>query len=417
MPHTRLPIEIHATPRQPLGMPPARFLRDYWQKHPLLIHGAFPDFKPPLLPDDLAGLACVNGALARIVSRDARRDRWHLRTGPFDDATFADLPDSRWTLLVQDVDKWDVDTAALLGYVAFIPSWRIDDVMISYATDQGGVGAHIDQYDVFLLQGLGRRRWAIDASANPPTDFRDDVELKLLKTFVATHTWVLEPGDVLYLPPGVPHDGVAVGECMTYSLGMRAPSTAEMLVDFAHALAEQSPDEQRYADPDLQVVRESGEIDDAALRRVARSLPWVRFDTESKTSGHRRARNVRDLAGELPASMLRAWFGCFITRYRTAQAPAPRKRPIDRAALARRLPRATLERDPWSRVAWCRNGRGASLFAAGQAFDAPLAWARELAGSARTFDGSRLATLPQHERGITLLAGLIDAGHLRLRDR
>lgn len=412
MPRSRFPIEVRGSARQLLGMPPARFLRDYWQKRPLLIRDAVPDFKPPLLPDDLAGLACMDGALARIVARDVRRNRWHLQTGPFDDATFAGLPESHWTLLVQDVDKWDADTAALLDHFDFIPSWRIDDVMISYATDQGGVGAHVDQYDVFLLQGLGQRRWTIDASPNPPMDFRDDVELKLLKEFSPTHAWVLEPGDMLYLPPGVPHDGVAVGECMTFSIGMRAPSTAEMLVDFAHAVAGQLPDERRYTDPDLRAARESGEIDDAAIERVLRTMPWVRFTGDPR---QQRASGPAGSAHEVPAPALRTWFGCFITRYRAAQIPAPRKRAIDRAALAQRLPRTTLERDPWSRFTWCRNGRDATLFVAGHAFDAPLAWARTLAGHTRQLDGGHLATLPQRDRGIALLAALIDAGHLRMR--
>ncbi|MBS0382113.1 MAG: cupin domain-containing protein [Proteobacteria bacterium] len=413
MARSRFPIEALGTARQPLGMSPTRFLRDYWQKRPLLVRGAFPHFTPPLLPDDLAGLACMDGALARLVMHDARRDRWRLRTGPFDDATFAGLPESDWTLLVQDVDKWDADTAALLRHFDFIPSWRLDDVMISYATDKGGVGAHVDQYDVFLLQGLGQRRWSIDTRVNPPTAFRDDVELKLLRKFNPTHAWTLDPGDMLYLPPGVPHDGVAVGECMTYSVGLRAPSQAEMLADIAHTLAEQVPDEQRYADPDLRPASAAGEIDAAAMARVMQALPWLRFD--ARGGKPRRIRAGTGLVQGIPVSSLRTWFGCFITRYRSAQAAVPRKRPVDRAALAGRLPQAVLERDAWSRFAWCRNGRGATLFAAGQAFDAPLAWAKLLAGQARRFDGRQLAALPQRARGVALLADLVDAGHLNVR--
>jgi 50S ribosomal protein L16 3-hydroxylase len=378
-------------------MPPARFLRDYWQKRPLLVRNAFPDFAPPLSPDELAGLACTEGALARIVSHDAKRDRWTLRNGPFDDATFAKLPKSHWTLLVQDVDKWDTDTAALLDPFAFIPSWRIDDVMISYATDGGGVGAHVDQYDVFLLQGLGERRWSIDTRPDPSTAFRDDVELKLLREFHPTHTWTLAPGDMLYLPPGVPHDGVAVGECMTFSIGMRAPAAGELLFDFAAHVAEMLPESQRFADPDLKPANNAGEIDDAALRRARHA--------------------VGPAAATLDDDAFADWFGAFITRYRAAQVPVPRKRAIDRATLATRLPHAVLERDPWSRFAWRRQGRDARLYVAGHGFDAPLAWTRELASGARKFDGARLAGLPQHARGIDLLASLIDAGHLRLLHR
>jgi 50S ribosomal protein L16 3-hydroxylase len=409
------PAEIRATARHRLGMPPARFLRDYWQKRPLLIRNALPDFRPPLSPDELAGLACTDGALARIITRtiqprppsrdlqvrpsDARSrtndGRWKVLNGPFDDATFARLPKSNWTLLVQDVDKWDAGTAALLAEFGFVPSWRIDDVMISYAVDGGGVGAHVDQYDVFLLQGMGQRRWSIDTRANPSTAFREDVELKLLREFHPTHAWTLEPGDMLYLPPGVPHDGVAAGECMTFSIGMRAPAAGELLFDFAAHVSETLPESRRYADPDLAPAGDAGEIDGAALRRARRA--------------------VGPAAAMLDDEAFADWCGALIPRSRTALVGVPRTRGIDRAALTEQLPRAVLERDPWSRLAWRRRGRDARLYAAGTAFDAPLGWARALASGAREFDGAQLAGLPQQPAGIALLASLIDAGHLRVR--
>ncbi len=388
-------------------MPPTRFLREYWQKRPLLIRNALPAFAPPLQPDDLAGLACMHGALARIVARKPAAppragtrkaaEQWTVQVGPFDEGTFAALPESNWTLLVQDVDKWDADTAALLDAFAFIPNWRIDDVMVSYATDGGGVGAHVDQYDVFLLQGLGQRCWSIDTRPNPATACRDDVELKLLREFHPDQQWILQPGDMLYLPPGIPHDGVAAGECMTFSLGMRAPAASEMLVDFAERLAEALPESQRYADPDLAPAAESGEIDAAALQRARRTLGRI--------------------ATTLDEEAFADWFGSFVTRYRCAQLPAPRKRPVDRAMLAEHLPRIALRRDPWSRFAWRRKGRGARLYAAGAGFDAPRAWARELASGARAFDGARLAQLPQTRAGTTLLAALVDAGCVTYRRR
>ena len=135
--------ETRATPSLPLGMPPARFLRDYWQKRPLLIRGLFPDGIDAISPNDLAGLACEEAALSRIVLRDAKRERWTLRNGPFRETEFARLGKKDWTLLVQDVDKWDADVAALLDHFTFLPSWRIDDMMVSYATDGGGVGLHL----------------------------------------------------------------------------------------------------------------------------------------------------------------------------------------------------------------------------------------------------------------------------------
>ena len=390
------PIEVAGSDCHPLGMPPARFLRDYWQKHPLLVRQAFPAFEPPLQPEDLAGLACEEFALARIVSHDARSDRWSVRSGPFSEGDFARLPKTHWTLLVQDVDKWDADVAALPAHFGFLPSWRIDDVMVSYAEDGGSVGAHVDQYDVFLLQGLGRRRWQISTDPDAPQAFRDDVELKLLRRFTPTHDWVLEPGDMLYLPPGLPHHGVAQGACMTFSLGMRAPSQAEMAGDFIDDLADSLPESARYADPDLAPARGDGEIDDAAIVRVADAMPWLRL---AGTDG----------AG-VPMSSLRDWFGRFITRYRSAQVAAAPPRRIGEAALERaRAGGACVRRNPFSRVAWMREGRGARLFVAGEAHHCSIAFARavcsriefELATATNAIDR-------------TVLRTLLDRGHLVL---
>ena len=206
-PASTLPFEIDARSAPILGMSPSDFLRDYWQKRPLLIRNAFPDFETPVLPEDLAGLACEETALSRIVMHDKATDGWTLRTGPFAEEEFPGMPHHDWTLLVQDVDKWDPDIRALLDHFTFLPRWRIDDVMISFAAPGGSVGAHIDQYDVFLLQAYGHRRWQIDASeamgqGRPSSEFREGVELKLLREFHPTHDWVLGPGDMLYLPPG-----------------------------------------------------------------------------------------------------------------------------------------------------------------------------------------------------------------------
>ena len=388
------PIEVDAKPGRPLGMTPARFLRDYWQKRPLLIRGAFPQFHKVISPDDLAGLACEEAALARLVIRDARRDRWTVRSGPFAEADFAKLPKSHWTLLVQDVDKWDADVAALLEEFAFLPSWRIDDVMISYASDGGGVGAHVDQYDVFLVQGIGQRRWRITTNPRAPLDFRDDVELKLLKRFTPTHEWILQPGDALYLPPGAPHDGVAIGNCMTYSVGMRAPSTAELVIDLAESIAEPLGEERRYVDPDLAPAREPAEIDVAAVRRVKRSLETLRG---------------------LDDDALRAWFGRFITRYRSVHEAAAAPKPVSARQLASRLERSHIVRNPWSRVAWARRGRRADLFVAGEAHACSTVFAKLLAGR-RELSGGEIRTAARGSDFDTL-AALINAGHFAIASK
>ena len=434
-----LPIEVHANARQPLGMPPARFLRDYWQKRPLLIRNAFPGFVPPLMPDDLAGLACEELALSRIVLQEpskpsgsalargraergtrnpatrvhtakapgpgfhgddpsrhthANQQNWTLRTGPFAESDFAALPESHWTLLVQDVDKWDADVAALLDRFDFLPSWRIDDVMASYATDGGGVGAHLDQYDVFLLQGLGRRHWSISIDPRASHDFRDDTELKLLKRFEPTHAWVLDAGDMLYLPPGVPHDGVGVGECMTFSIGMRAPSSSELLIEFAEQIAAALPESQRYADPDLRAAAEPGEIDAAALKRARNALGACVQAMDEATFAD--------------------FFGRFITSWRSAQVVAPPKRTLSAQALDAKLETRTFLRNPWSRLAWRRMSRDAVLYVSGEQYSCPIAWARAL-GRARCLSGAELTTLPQRAAGVSVLAALIQAGHVAVR--
>jgi 50S ribosomal protein L16 3-hydroxylase len=372
-------------------MSPARFLRDYWQKRPLLIRAAFADFTLPLQPEDLAGLACEEGALARLIVHDAKRDRWNVKTGPLSETDFGTTPSTNWTLLVQDVDKWDADVAGLLEHFRFLPSWRMDDIMVSYAEPGGGVGPHVDQYDVFLLQGLGQRHWAISDDPQAPRDFRPDIELKQLAHFEPTHEWLLEPGDMLYLPPNIPHDGVAFGgPCMTFSVGMRAPSQAELTGDLADYLAERLPEEQRFTDPDLTPAKAAGEIDKATLARLKDALPF---------------------AAALDDETLRDWFGSFITRYRCAQTPAPLDKPLTEAALQKKFAAgAQLLRHPWSRLAWSRGKSGCMLYACGHAWPATPELATQLCGQ-RTYNPAD--TLKPAE--VALLLGLINDGHLILR--
>lgn len=385
------PIEVHGTPKLPLGMTPAQFLRDYWQKRPLLIRQAFAGFHSPIAPEDLAGLACEEGPLARLIQHDEARAHWRVKTGPLKESDFAKTGHANWTLLVQDVDKWDMDVAALLDRFSFLPSWRVDDVMISYAEPGGGVGAHIDQYDVFLLQGLGQRHWAISTDPHAPKDFRSDVELKQLLHFQPTHEWLLDPGDMLYLPPGVPHDGVAFGgPCMTFSVGMRAPSQAELVGDLADYLAEHLSEEQRYADPDLAPSKRAGEIDSAALQRVREAVP---------------------MAAALDDATLRDWFGRFITRYRTAQQPLPPGKPMSEAALRKQLEGgASLLRHPWSRMAWTQTGSRGTLYANGHAYPAAPSSAMQLCAQRVLSPPFELSALEQG-----LLLALVNDGHLVVR--
>ncbi|PIV37205.1 MAG: transcription factor [Lysobacterales bacterium CG02_land_8_20_14_3_00_62_12] len=326
-----LPIEVSATARHALGMSAEAFLRDYWQKRPLLIRQAFKHFQSPITPNDLAGLACEPCTLSRLVLHKPRTDQWKLESGPFTEARFKRLPKTDWTLLVHDVDKWDADVAKLYQFCDFLPSWRLDDIMISYAEAGGSVGAHVDQYDVFLLQALGQRRWQIDARANPPLATRDNVALKLLKFFHPSHDWLLAPGDVLYLPPGVPHHGVACNPCMTILLGMRAPSESELLLDLVESIAISLPEDCRYGDPDLRLRKDRHAI---AADDLARITPVI------------------DRLRKLKHAEIADWFGGFISRYRAAQTPAARAHDLSAATITRRLNvGARLHRHPFSRIA------------------------------------------------------------------
>ncbi|MGY0504348.1 JmjC domain-containing protein [Luteimonas sp. e5] len=388
--NTIVPIEVDATGKGLLGMPPAQFLREYWQKKPLLVRNAFTDFTSPIQPEDLAGLACEDGALARIVRHDPVNDSWQLESGPFPEEKFPAMPHQDWTLLVQDVDKWDADVRALLEHFRFLPRWRMDDIMVSFAAPGGSVGAHIDNYDVFLLQGVGHRRWQIDTRANPDERWRDDVPLRLLRHFDPNHDWVLAPGDMLYLPPGVPHHGVAEDACLTISVGLRAPSSAELLEHYADTLAFDADERVRYADPDLAEPRDPNEIDETAVDRALAALARLQL-------------GGRDQLGE--------WFGRFISAYRVAEGQAPGPEDAAGIDIAESIAAGThWQRHPYSRMAWRRNaeGKDALLFANGSAWPASAADAR-LISACEAPDADLLQALSA--RGRELLQTLADAGH------
>lgn len=292
------------------------FLSEYWQKKPLFIKGALPDFKSPITPDELAGLAVEPDVESRVVLENGP-EQWELRHGPFEDDTFHALPRERWTLLVQGVDTWVPEVAALVDHFRFIPNWRIDDVMISYAADKGGVGPHYDTYDVFLLQGLGRRRWEIGDMCDDATPRLEHPSLRILREFTARDGWDCEPGDLLYLPPRLAHLGVALGnDCMTYSVGFRAPGVADMIRSFAATVADRLSDDVRYEDPVLVRQTNPGEISDETVEQVRRLIMERLDDRDS----------------------LAAWFGQHVTEAKYDHVPEPPEHPLSvtevRAALA-----------------------------------------------------------------------------------
>ena len=276
----------HAAP-QLVRFDRAAFLRDYWQQKPLLIRNPWDQWTNPLEPDELAGLACEDGVESRLITLDAERigpkmaPKMELEQGPLAAARFERLGRSPYTLLVQAVDQHVPQVAALLEPFRFIPDWRIDDVMVSYAADGGGVGAHFDQYDVFLLQGLGQRRWQIGGLCDDLTPLQDHDDLRLLADFQPLEEWVLNPGDILYVPPRYAHNGVAVGDdCMTYSIGFRAPSRGELLGDWMEEVLGELRDDDRYVDPGLPAQDNPGEVTPAALDRLQKMIAEKLLDRE-----------------------------------------------------------------------------------------------------------------------------------------
>ena len=250
------------------GLTPQAFMHRHWQKKPLLVRGAYPGGTPPIARAELFELAARDDVQSRLVVH--AEAGWTLARGPFTRRALPPLKQPRWTLLVQGVDTQLDSAHRLLSNFRFVPDARLDDLMISYASDGGGVGPHVDSYDVFLLQLHGRRRWRVGRCPNP--SFQAGLPLKILETFEAQHDWLLEPGDMLYLPPGWGHDGVAIGECLTASIGFRAAGRDEVAHQVLQRLLDAAdPDDaapRLYRDPDQAAVAEPGRIP-AALQAFA----------------------------------------------------------------------------------------------------------------------------------------------------
>lgn len=257
------------------GLSPRRFLEEYWQKKPLLVRGAIPGYRGLLDRDELIALACRDDVESRLVDCGD----WSVKHGPLTKRDFRrrGLPKGApWTVLVQGVNLLLDEGDRLLRKFDFIPYARLDDLMASYATDGAGVGPHFDNYDVFLLQGSGRRHWRIGAQRD--RRFVDGLPLKILRDFRPSQEFTLEPGDMLYLPPQYAHDGVAIGECTTWSIGFRAPPYVELGDAFLTYMQDQLDLPDRYADPDLNLQRHAAEISATMIDRVAHELSAIRWD-------------------------------------------------------------------------------------------------------------------------------------------
>lgn len=331
------------------GLSAREFLATHWQKKPLLVRGAFPDFADPLSANELAGLAMEPDVKARLVFEKGVKP-WRLFHGPFAASRLSRLPQSHWSLLVSGVNEYSDEAARILDHFTFIPHWRCDDLMVSFAPPMGTVGAHVDSYDVFLIQGQGRRRWQIQS--DPCLDLIPNLDLKILKHFTPDAEWVLEPGDMLYLPPGVAHYGVALEGCMTYSVGFRAPAYGDLwreLYQMSEALVGELPaGETLYADPDLKRAENPGLLSTEAIASLTRIL--------AEPLQH-------------PAIVAR-WLGAFLTRDAGAGRRPPSIRRLGPASLEKRLAKSVVWRADDVRLIYLPpNGDRFSFFVAGEEHD------------------------------------------------
>ncbi|AOI66006.1 cupin [Burkholderia territorii] len=375
------------------GLSPAQFMRRYWQKKPLLIRQAIPGVKPPVTRDALFELAADYDAESRLITHF--RNKWQLAHGPFEPGALPAVSRKGWSLLVQGLDL-HVDAArALLDRFRFIPDARLDDLMISYATDGGGVGPHFDSYDVFLLQVEGRRRWRIGAQKD--LSLQPGVPLKILEHFEPSDEWVLEPGDMLYLPPHIAHDGVAEGECMTCSIGFRAPSAGELGAQFLYYLAERGGlrDERGdalYRDPKQPAVDTPAQLPPAMVERVAEIVDAIRW-------------RKRDIA---------EFLGCYLSEPKSNVVFEPPARPMSEAAFVAQASRRGIYLD--RRTALMYNARSYFVNGEEEPLEQASEWLPELA-NLRHMEAKRFVTLSRVPSMTALLHEWYCAGWIRVGNR
>ncbi len=371
------------------------FLTEYWQKKPLLIRNALPMAAPPISAEELAGMACETEDAGRIIQEHHKDGPWKVSYGPFDDEDFTHLPESHWTLLVTDCEKHLPELRSLIEPFRFIPDWRIDDLMISYAADNGSVGPHVDQYDVFLLQLEGQREWQVGGIADDDECIAD-LDLSILKQFSPNDTWLLSPGDMLYLPPGFSHHGVAQGACMTASIGFRAPSHREILQAWMDDKIMQIPEELRLADPQLSSTKDPSEISAIAARQF-HSIIEQHLQQSTDT--------------------FKDWLGNYLTE--TTPYVIGADRSINQAAFIELFnnPHTDVAHTPYSRFNWQKNESVIMLSANGKTWQLPLELQPEISLLCRynTLKASDLAK-PKNQQWQDLLFQLYNNGAIEIID-
>lgn len=368
------------------------FIQRYWQKEPLLLRGGLATVQELVAGDDLAALACEQAVASRIVIGNDRSDRWDCEYGPFEDERFDALPRAGWTLLVSSVDEQIPEVRALLSHFTFLPRWRVDDIMVSYASPGGGVGPHFDYYDVFLIQGAGTRTWRLGQRCDAHSPLRPHPDLRLLQDFETRDEHHVDPGDVLYVPPGLAHWGSATSEdCITFSVGFRAPSHAEILQGTAERLALGLEEDRRYRDTVPGIDADPFLVNAAALAEIARI--WSELD-----------------AGRIADALIRG-FGEQVTLPRNPDQvlceDLPDRRAIDQC-IARGEPIA-LDHHPSSRFAYAVVRDRGLLFADGEVHETSPEMARGLC------HGDLAARLLEDTDSHELLMALLSAGQLAIR--
>ena len=367
------------------------FMEEYWQKKPLLIRQAFPDFESPITADELAGLACEEEVNSRIVMEKDGEHPWFPIFGPMSDEIYSSMPETHWSLIVNDLEKYLPELSWIIDSFRFIPEWRLDDLMISYAADHGSVGPHIDLYDVFILQGQGKRRWQINSQEVTEENQIKETPLRIQKDFQAEEEWIIEPGDMLYLPPGVSHHGVSLGESLSYSIGFRATSHADLVNEFISHITQNLSPKLTYQDPDQSIQQHPNEIKQDALERVTEIFK------EYLQPNH---------------PELQRWFGCFVSDTKASVATEPEEACNSIEELKELTGTGTLSRHPASRFAFAQNPDNTLLFIDGEDYEVNPDFAKSLCKQ-RQIDLDELLAIADKDE-LLLMVNLYNQGKVYL---
>jgi len=377
------------------------FLEEYWQKKPLLIKNLFPDYECSLDHNDLAGLSLEDEVESRIIFENYQGHPWHMIQGPFEADFLEALPEEKWTLLIQGLDHWVPEIADLLDQFRFIPNWRVDDIMASFAPVGGSVGPHYDQYDVFLLQAVGHRRWQLGPACNQDTPRLNSTALHIIRDMQTTEEWILEPGDALYLPPAFAHYGVALDHCITLSVGFRSPTQAEMLSSLTDHWCEQPGNDQHLQDNTSFPVSNPGLISHDIIANFKHQITTLLND---------------EIA-------LKRWFGSFVTnpKHEGIVEPVAEEEKITPPEIAELalMPEVTFRWNKGSRFSYLLAGDDIILGVDGNSFMLKvqaLAWV-ELLCESNQVDKEQLLKLTYTKELKSLLATLFNQGSLRVNTK